>query len=229
MKDQAADILKKAFAVLVALLLLSVAIGIQEKYPHTPLKEKVTFDFNEGFPSFSAKTIRSLSFGYAFAVSSCLWIRFLVQTPPVSMGKNQVSWIFLDLDAITEIDPDFMPVYSRGAIFLSVITQDKIGALKILQRGVKRYPGFWRFHAFLAYHYQYEMDDLRSAAEEYAKAAVLPGAPEYFKALAGTMYTKAGEKGLALKFIESMIENTTEPTLKKRLVEKLEKLKARGQ
>src|SRR3990167_6325844 len=95
--------------------------------PPLPLKEKITFAFNEGFPSFTPETIRAISFGYAFAFGSSLWVRFLLHTPPEHMGATEVSWIYLDLNAISVIDPDFMPIYTHGAIYLSVVTEDKRG------------------------------------------------------------------------------------------------------
>lgn len=200
------------------------AVGIQERYPHTPVKERVAFDYNEGFPSFSPETIRAASFGYAFPFASLLWIRFLLQTPPKDLGANEVSWVYLDLDAISVIDPDFMPVYTHGAIYLSVVTEDKKGAQLLLEKGVARYPDFWKIRAYLAYHYQYELNDMRKAAEQYEAAAKLPGAPAFFAPLAATLYTKAGDTLLARRFLESMIRESADPGVRRRLEDKLRKL-----
>lgn len=213
---------------IIAILGAATTIFVQGNYPHKPVKENVKFAFNEGFPTFTTETIRLLSFGYPFAVSSLLWIRFLIHTPPESMGKAEVSWIYLDLKAISDIDVNFVPVFSHGAMYLSVITEDKMGAKLLLERGVERYPNFWRFRAYLAYHYQYELHDLAKAAEQYAIAARLPGAPAFMGALAGQLFAKAGDTNLAMQTLESMLDTTTDPAVRKRIEDKIVRLRSGG-
>lgn len=206
---------------------LAIVIGLQERYPHTPVKEKVTFDFNEGFPTFTVETLRALSFGYSFAASSALWLRFMQHTPPRSMGANEVSWIYLDLNNISLIDPDFAPVYSHGAMYLSVITEDKLGARLLLERGVEKFPGFWRYRAYLAYHYNHELGLPKLAAEQYRVAADLPGSPPFFRALAATLLLSSDDSAAVIAEIRSMLEGATDPLIRKRLEDKLAKAESR--
>jgi hypothetical protein len=210
-----------SFSFIALILSAIIFIRIQELRPVTPLRETITFSFNEGFPSFTPDTIRAISFGYAFAFASYLWTRFLIHTPPVKMGQNEVSWIYLDLNAISIIDPSFIPVFTHGASYLSIITEDKKGGRLLLERGVQLFPNFWRIRAFLAYHYQYELGENRLAAEQYDIASRLPGAPPFFSALAATLYEKSGEKELAIKFLRSMMDNVADEGIRKRLQQKL--------
>ncbi len=205
------------------LALITVSL-YQEQRPHFPLKDKTTFTFNEGFPSFSPESIRLLSFGYRFVWSSLLWIRFLRHTPPKSMGSAEVSWIFVDLNAISVIDQDFSPVYTHGALFLSVITEDKNGARLLLEKGSKKYPNSLRIHSALAYHYLFELKDRKKAAQQYQIASRIPGAPDYYALLAATTMQKEGNTMAAIAFLQDMRENAKDPKVRKKLLQKIHNL-----
>lgn len=167
---------------------LLVSLHLLHSYrPQPPVTKDVTFAFNEGFPSFSEESYRVISFGYQNVFSSLLWIRFLYNTPPRKVEKDSVSWIYLDLDAISKLDPDFAYVYHLGGIFLSVITEDKKGAQLILERGVQKFPDSGALRSYLAYHYQHELNMPLKAAEQYELAADLPGAPSYYASLAARL------------------------------------------
>ncbi|MGZ3738285.1 MAG: hypothetical protein ACXVB9_02855 [Bdellovibrionota bacterium] len=216
--------------ILISVLLLglvSVAL-LQEYRPQQRLADKIVFDFNENFSTFSAPTLRAMTFGYSRAASALLWLRFLQQTPPRKVEKNQVSWIYRDHDAITELDPDFYPAYELGGIFLSVITEDKRGAEQILLKGTRVFPERWRIRAYLAYHYQWELLEPDKAYTQYLAGAKLPGAPYLLAVIASSYMNKTGAKGQSIQFIEDMLHDTKDPFMRARFEEKLKKLKKGG-
>ncbi len=206
-------------------LSLSGIIWMQEKFPQERLTDKIVFDFNETFANYSADTLNFTAFGYQRAVSSLLWLRFLQQTPPKKIGSNQVSWIYRDLDTITVLDPDFYPVYEQGGVFLSVITEDRIGAEKILLKGTERFPDRWRLRAYLAYHYQFEMNELQKAGEQYVAGAQLPGAPALLAIRASHFLQKKGQLQNGILLLQTMINATSDAGVKKKLQDKLDKLR----
>lgn len=211
------------FALLVFGFLL--VVGLQWKKPQTRLSDSIVFEFNESFPSYSAETLRTVSFGYSRMMSSILWLRFLQHTPPKKVEAGQVSWIYRDLDALTEIDPDFFPAYEMGGIFLSVITEDKKGAEQILLKGTKNFPERWRLRAYLAYHYSIELGQPELARNQYEIGAKLPGAPALLAMRAGSLLAETKGKEQGIKFIEEMIDLTKDPAVLERLKLKLKKLK----
>jgi hypothetical protein len=202
-----------------------VVAALQELKPQERLTDKVVFDFNEGFYSYSADTLRAMTFGYGRAASVMLWLRFLQQTPPRKVEKNQVSWIYRDLDALTEIDPEFYPAYEHGGIFLSVVTEDKRGAEQIMLKGTKVFPDRWRIRAYLGYHYQYELEDHEKAAEQYRIGAMLPGAPYILGLIASSYIKKAQGRDQSIQFLEGMVREATDPGMRKKFEDKLRKLK----
>jgi hypothetical protein len=201
---------------------------LQEKNPQQRLTDSIVFDFNENFTNYSASALRAMTFGYSRAASAMLWLRFLQQTPPRKVEKNQVSWIYRDLDAITEIDPDFYPAYESGGIFLSVITEDKRGAEQILLKGTKAFPERWRLRAFLAYHYQFELLEPEKAAEQYAAGSRLPGAPSLLGLVASSLIDKKSGREQSIRFLENMIRDTADPGMKEKFELKLKRLREAG-
>lgn len=202
---------------MIRFLLLLAAIGmcgvvtLQELRPQRPPTEGVSFDFNEGFPTFSSESLNFMSFGYSRVMSNLLWLRFLQNTPPKKMGNNEVSWIYLDLDAISTIDPEFEPVFHQGAIFLSVITEDKRGAELLLNKGTRLYPNDWQIHSYLAYHYQFELKDPVRAEAEYALAAKSPDSNPLMGLLAARLRAKHEGAYAAIELLRNLRDATDNP------------------
>lgn len=204
--------------------ILAVAL-LQHYKPQPRLTDKIVFEFNETFFSYSADTLRAMTFGYSRAAGALLWLRFLQQTPPRKVEKNQVSWIYRDLDALSEIDPEFYPAYEHGGIFLSVITEDFRGAEQILLKGVKVFPDRWRIRAYLGYHYQFELQEHDKAKEQFLAGAKLPGAPYLLALTASSYISKEEGKEQSIRFLEGMIKDAGSPEAKEKLEAKLKKLK----
>ncbi|MCO5144473.1 MAG: hypothetical protein M9962_15450 [Oligoflexia bacterium] len=220
--------LKPFILVTILILSLSTVIGFQKTAPLNLDKYRSQQTFNEGIASFSAESLRLMSFGYDRLLSNLLWLRFLQYTPVEKVPPGQVSWIYLDLDTITNIDPDFYPAYEHGGIFLSVITEDKKGAEKLLLKGTERLPNRWRIFAYLAYHYQNELKDIDKGYEFYAKASKISDAPAFLNIFASNYYAKKYSIQSSIDFLESLLLNTKEEHMKKRILDKIQKLKNEG-
>lgn len=212
----------KRFSLATAVIALAIIVGLQEMKPQKPVTEDVSFSFNEGFPSFSADSLRLISFGYPRVLSNLLWLRFLQQTPNKKVSPGEVSWIYLDLDAVSTLDPDFEPAYVYGGIFLSVITEDKKGAELLLQKGTRAYPDNWRLHAYLAYHYQFELHEPEKAYEQYRLGAPLPGAPPLLGILAARSISKTESPEESVRFLRSLQKSTTDEKMKEKFEYKIQ-------
>ena len=123
-----------------ALFLLTAASLWQRFIPASDLRVRTSYSYNEGYMSLNPETVDLVSVGYQRLLSSTLWLRFLQNTPPKKIEPGMSSWIFHDLLSISVLDPEFYPIYTDAAIFLSVITEDKQGAEEIFLRGTKQFP-----------------------------------------------------------------------------------------
>lgn len=211
----------------IAILALSVVAAMQFKLPLPDFRKDITLDPNEDMASYTPETLKALGFGYDRAMSSMLWLRFLQSTMQSKVQPNKVSWLYRDLKTISEIDPDFYPIYEHGGIFLSVITEDKKGAEHIFLKGIEHFPTRWRIRAFLAYHYQFELQDIEKAGEQYKIGATLPGAPPILAILASNFMSKNGSKA-GVEMLREFLKNTKDPKAREKLEEKIRKLEAKG-
>ncbi len=203
--------------ILLASLSLGAVVALQEKSPQSSVTQNITFRFNEGYPTFSGESLRLMSFGYSRVVSNLLWLRFLQNSPPKSIEADSVSWVYLDLDAISIIDPEFKPTFESAGIFLSVVTGDKKGAELLLLKGTKLHPDSWRIRGNLAYHYQFELNDKIKAAEQYFAGAKIPGAPVTFAYLGAGLVAREGNVEYSLNFLENMKKNAPDDFSRKRI------------
>lgn len=131
------------------------------------------------------------------------------------------SWLFKMLDAITELDPQFLLPHSAGALALSVLVSDVLGASKIFQKSTERFPSSWKILMQAAYHAIYEEKDTAKGAVLMEKAA-RAGAPPWTYSLAAKLYTENGKKEFGVKIYEDLKEQNLAPEILERIKKRLE-------
>ncbi len=138
------------------------------------------------------------------------------------------SWAFKMLDTVTKLAPKFKMPYLAGAISLSVLTEDYAGAGVIFERGLTAYPHDWSIAYRAAYHYLFDVKDLKKAAELLLIAGA-NGAPDWVRLLASRLYTQNGQLELGLTILENHRRVQTDEkvieSLDKRITELRTKLK----
>lgn len=173
--------------------------------------------------------IEKMSFGFSEVIADSLWIRALQDfdycdqevAERICRGK---SWLFKMLDAVTNLSPNFRVAYSAGALALTVIITDVDGATKIFEKGIAAFPNDWPILYRAAYHYLYELNDKKRAAELLIRAGD-NGASPWVYTLAGRLYSDVGSFELAEVVLQDMINTEQDPVLIKRLQDKIESMK----
>jgi hypothetical protein len=174
--------------------------------------------------------IERFAFGYQEVIADTLWIRALQDFDycDAQIAKNVCrnnSWLFQMLDSITNLSPHFRVAYAAGALALTVIITDIDGATKIFDKGVIAYPNDWPLLYRAAYHYLYEVNDKKRAAELLI-AAGKNGAPSWVFSLAGRLYSDSGKLDLANALLEQMIREKQDPSIIDRVRKKIESIEA---
>ncbi|NUN04828.1 MAG: hypothetical protein HUU57_03605 [Bdellovibrio sp.] len=170
-----------------------------------------------------------MSFGFNEAIADTLWIRALQDFDycEAKIADNVCannSWLYLMLDAITNLSPNFRMPYATGSLALTIIISDIDGATKIFDKGVKAFPNDWPILYRAAYHYLYEVKDKKKAAELLIQAGQ-NGAPAWVFALAGRLYSDAGSMDLAEALLQQIIQENQDPAVIKRLQDKINSMK----
>ncbi len=134
------------------------------------------------------------------------------------------GWSFKILKAITYLAPKFILPYTAGASALSVITEDHLGAKSLFDRGNQLHPDNWRISFYGAYHYLYELYNVKKAADLMLQSA-RTGGQSWFYHLASSLYTQSGQAQLGLSILKTQLKNTRDKKDRKKILEKIEKLK----
>lgn len=150
----------------------------------------------------------------------------------VSQPKCRLSWQYAMLDSITDLSPRFLMPYRVGATNLSIVIDDREGAARIFEKGVRQYPNDWVLAYRAAYHFLFEVGDEKRGAELLDQAA-RNGAPAWTYALAAKIRTRIGQAAMAQQVLSGVIkempEGESKEILKKRLAEVEETLRSNTQ
>ena len=174
--------------------------------------------------------LERFAFGYQEVIADTLWIRALQDFDycDSQIAKNVCrnnSWLYQMLDSITNLAPQFRVPYAAGALALTVIITDVDGATKIFDKGVKAFPNDWPLLYRAAYHYLYEVNDKKRAAELLIEAGK-NGAPPWVFSLASRLYSDSGKLDLAKALLEQMIREKQDPVLIERVRKKIESVES---
>lgn len=162
--------------------------------------------------------VEHFSFGFNDVIADGLWLTVIQDFGECTLvnkiekwrqKKCQRGWSFQFLDAITKLAPRYRMVYVSGAISISVLNDDTLGADVIFERGVENFPNDWSILYRAAYHYMFDMKNKRRAAELLQRAAE-NGAPRWVHSLAAKLYTEEGELQLALTNLISLRKQITD-------------------
>jgi hypothetical protein len=121
------------------------------------------------------------------------------------------------LDIVVTLDPQYMPAYRFGAIFLP--ERDLDAAIRLLERGIRENPNAWRLYQDIAYIYWQHGKQLPEAEQDafYEKAAMYydegsrkPDAKWWMADMAGLMRIKGQDREVARAIYKSYAESDDE-------------------
>ncbi|MEZ4751698.1 MAG: hypothetical protein R3B54_14050 [Bdellovibrionota bacterium] len=149
--------------------------------------------------AFQSKFLAQYHMGFNSVLADLLWIQFLQGHEHTPLESGKVSWEFVQLDAVTTLDRRFERAFQFGAILLSVLRQDKLGARLILERWVKSRPNEWRPNYFYGYHLYFELGEFEVASKYILRAAAMEGAPYWLSSLGVRLIGESGAYLQALR------------------------------
>ena len=170
-------------------------------------------------------TLDQSHFGFNLVLADLLWLDYIQHayecSKYVNDGKNcSQRWGYLTLNEATELDPKFEELYYHGAVKLSVILDDHVGAGELFDRGVEHNKDSWLIYYRAAYVNLLELDQPKKAADYLLKSSTL-GAPFWTKSLASKLYTKSGETELGFRLLSELYDEAEEGPWKEDLEKRL--------
>jgi hypothetical protein len=172
----------------------------------------------------SGRHVREMALGYGNFYADVLWMRAIGYYGDHALSDQEYPWLHHILDQVTSLDPSFRYPYYFGGVVLSVSKSDPTQSISILKKGMRQYPGDWRFPFYIGYNYFYELQDPASAAPYMKFAASLPGHPVYLPRLAASLLVASGRGEAAEQFLQTMLEGTTDETARYQIQKKIDDL-----
>ncbi len=146
---------------LVILFLLSAHL-IQSKF------QKPTFYISKQNSSLNlnSKLVAFTSLGHKRLISSLFWIFTILESDHEQYKKKDLnSWMFLRFKFISELEPKFLPTYTFGSLYLSIIKDDIPGATELYRRGLSIYPREKELIKDAFYHFYFQANEKNFAKQ----------------------------------------------------------------
>jgi tetratricopeptide (TPR) repeat protein len=161
----------------------------------------------------SAKLMKTMSLEFAPLLADFYWTRVVQFYGNKHVrGDANLEELWPLLDITTTLDPNLIPAYRFGAIFLSQRAPGGAGrpdlAVQLLQRGVKANPDYWRLYEDLGFVYYMDLKDYNKASAAFLEGSKNPKALIWMKIMAAKVAAQ-GESYETSFFLWNDIYTTT--------------------
>ncbi|MEK6323804.1 MAG: hypothetical protein AABN33_19345 [Acidobacteriota bacterium] len=191
----------------------------------------------------SGNTIKKMSLGMEALAADIYWIRTVQYfgRKVIDSGKPLSAAVSTDLrmdllapllNIVVTLDPQHIPAYRFGAIFLP--ERDLPAAIALVERGVSENPNEWRLYQDLAYIYwqagkasaaEEQADYYQKSADWFGKGGEVPGAPWWMRDLSGLMRIKGGSREAA-RAVYSAYLTSDDQNVRAQAIERLKQLRS---
>jgi tetratricopeptide (TPR) repeat protein len=196
----------------------------------------------ELYPLPPARVMRALCFGYNELAADLLWVRAISYYADHLHSDRDARHMERYLQSIVALDERFAAIYRYGPAMLISGSGERTAAeawaaIRLLKKAVRIYPDEWSYPFYLGTYYIGELRGrpeeraawLREGADWIRRAALLGGhareAP-WLPTLAASIYTKQGQRELAIRHLQELYVATQNPDMKVQIAGKLRSLQA---
>jgi len=208
--------IKKILSSLVISILVILCFSLIYTIDSKTKKPEIIINPQNEVVNLDPKILQLLSLGQQRMMSSALWVQTMFKSDLLHHKERSLkNWMYLRVNAITDLTPYFYKAYSIGAQYLSIIKDDDLGAKKIYDKGLLIFPKNYQLLYGAGFHYFYELGESEKASKLFErsiqygnKMAFLPSLVARIKANSGDLYAakkliieniKALEKSSPLK------------------------------
>jgi hypothetical protein len=179
----------------------------EDRYPAPPPAED-SLDITSG------PVLKHLTAGYNAVAADLYWIRAIqyyggikmasgaqgssTALSPGALPSADYRLLYPLLDLTTTLDPNFSIAYRFGEIFLAEPSPGGAGrpdlAIALLEKGLRSRPDKWEYMQDIGFVYYWWQRDYKGAAEWFARAGKVPGAPWWLTSLAANTLAEGGDR-----------------------------------
>jgi hypothetical protein len=193
--------------------LLASAVGLQAALANQ--RPAVSPADREAFLYLSSPAaVRRAALSFDRLAADLYWIRTLQhyggnRLRPASERRYDLLWPLLDLT--TSLDPDFDIAFRYGAVFLAEDFPSGPGrpdqAIALLEKGLTRQPGEWRFAQDLGFVEYWWRQDYEAATAAFERAAAMEDAPNWMAPLAAVTAAQGGSVAASRRLWQEVLAN----------------------
>jgi len=151
------------------------------------------------------------SFGFRNVLADIVWLEAVQVAGNLKMTRWDYDRLYELLDVVANFDPKFEMPYLLGGLVLGESPQHGREALRVFERGKGTHPVDWRFPFYMGFTHYFSLGDGLAGGRAMSEAARLPGSPAYLTGLASRMLTEAREPEAALKLLEPIVKQESDP------------------
>jgi hypothetical protein len=174
----------------------------------------------------SATVVKRLSLGYSGLLADIYWTR-VVQYFGTKHKAKAKQYLILEplLDMTATLDPQLLPTYEFGSIFLAQKPPEGAGdpsaAARLVEKGIRQNPQAWRLYYDLGYIYWLELKDPAKASDAFERGSKVPGAHPWMRVMAAALAAHAGETETATYMWTNILNSTEDKELRANAVNRL--------
>jgi tetratricopeptide (TPR) repeat protein len=179
----------------------------------------------------SSKLVKALSLEYAPLMADIYWTRAVQYFGNKHAGKQvdlRLLWPLLDVTSV--LDPQLMPVYHFGSMFLSDAPPRGAGrpdlAVELLERGIRANPDQWRLYYDLGFVYYFDMKDYPKASAAFYEGSKNPAALIWMKIMAAKIAAEGNSAQTSIFLWQDVYNTTKDPSIKENALNHLQLLRA---
>jgi tetratricopeptide (TPR) repeat protein len=180
----------------------------------------------------SGKLAKLMSLEYAPLMADVYWTRAVQYYGNKHVrGQANLELLWPLLDITTTLDPNLLPAYRFGAMFLSQTAPAGAGrpdlAVKLIQRGIEANPDYWRLYEDLGFVYYFDVKDYGKASEAFLEGSKKPGAYVWMKVMAAKVAAEGESFSTSMFLWKDIYDSTPDPSVKENAVLHMQLLRAK--
>lgn len=161
--------------------------------------------------------LRMASLGYRELAADILWLQAIQVMGERKISEEAGHWLYRAFDLITTLDPKFVRAYEAGSLALCTLVVLPEESNRLLEKGIRHNPLEWKLPFLMGINYFFEFADDEKSAESMAKAARLPGAPDFITRFAAKLYVSAKSPQEGVELLAKLYEETVDENVRMHL------------
>jgi tetratricopeptide (TPR) repeat protein len=168
----------------------------------------------------SAKLTKLMSMEFAPLLADVYWTRAVQYYGDKRLRHaSGLDLLWPLLDTATTLDPNLLPAYRFGAMFLSDKPPQGAGrpdlAIQLIERGIRENPDYWRFYEDLGFIYYFDLKEYMKAAQAFLDGSKHPDAKVWMKVMAAKIAAEGNSVATSKFLWNEIYESSKDEQIRK--------------